>query len=55
MARATSSELAEIALLSKADQEKALAEIANRPTTLPLNQRAWPYGLPDRMQPGNNF
>lgn len=55
MARATTSELAEIALLPKAAQEKALEEIANRPQVLPLNQRAYPYGKPDRMQPGNNF
>ena len=36
-------------------KDKALQEIAQRPGVLPLDKRAWPYGKPDRLQPGNNF
>jgi hypothetical protein len=30
-------------------------EIKSRPRVLPMNQRKWPYGTPDRLQPGSNF
>lgn len=56
MAQPTPIEMDSINLLpTQKDRDKALLEIAQRPRMLPLNQRKWPYGKPDRMQPGNNF
>ncbi len=43
------------AIPNQADRDKAIQEIAQRPQALPLDERAWPYGKPDRLRPGSNF
>lgn len=56
MAQPTPTEMDGILVIpNKEDQDKAIKEIAQRPTVLPLNKRAWPYGKPDRLQPSSNF
>ena len=41
--------------LTEADQKRVLEEIEARPVMLPMKDRKWPYGKPDRLQPGSNF
>lgn len=43
------------AIPTQEGRDKALAEIHSRPQVLPLNQRKYPYGKPDRLQPHSNF